>query len=139
FFGPMLMSGCVDLAAYDCVWIRMPTCVAPVYGFLRALRKENKQASVILEYGCFPYVQDLRHFWKLLDLLGAWAKPLLKDLADHVITYHGQKTVYGIPVIPLSHGVHLEEAEISPPKPSCSQGDFEMISIGSMEPWHALD
>ena len=127
-----------DFKEYDFVWFRAGLCLPPQLSLLRAIRKNNPNTRIILEYGSYPFKGELFGYQKLLFPFSERLSKRLKKYVSYVLTYCGQDTIYGIPSIKIGNGVDVQQIKRHAQR-DLSGNRLNLVSVSGMMYWHALD
>lgn len=128
----------LDFKKYDFVWIRAGFMLPPLFLFIKRIKKDNPNVKIILEYGAYPFKNELTGHQKALFPISEHFSQYLKDYVSNVITYCGQDEIYGMPNIKIGNGVDVNLITYSERiKPLNSS--LHLISVSSLLPWHACD
>jgi len=122
---------------YDFIWFRIPILTPPIAWFVKGLKKAYPHCTILLEYGAYPYVNELGRFKRTLFHLNRGYEKMTHRNADYVITYSGQQSVDNLPNIPINNGIDLDNIPVADPGPIDRQLNF--ISVSSLKKWHAYE
>lgn len=123
---------------YDFIWFRIPVVTPPIAGFVKKLKKDNPRCKVIIEYGAYPYVNELTGLVKIVYQLNRRNEKIVHANANFVITYSGQKTVDNVPNIPINNGIDLSGITTVNHSSGISN-QINFISVSSLKKWHAYE
>lgn len=123
---------------YDLIWFRLPMVQPFIASFIKQVKRTKPDCRIILEYGAYPYVNELAGIKKMLYRINTKFERQTHNLADRVITYSGQYEVDGLPNIPINNGIDLKNI---PVVTTCLKADdvIHFISVSSIKKWHAYD
>ncbi len=122
---------------YDFIWFRIPILTPPIAWFVKGLKKTYPHCVILLEYGAYPYVNELAGFKKTLFHLNRGYEKMAHRNADYVITYSGQDSVDKVPNIPINNGIDLEGIPVA--APGAIGKKLNVISVSSLKKWHAYE
>ena len=128
----------VDRNNYDLVWFRMPLLQPWITNFIKQVKEKQPNCRIILEYGAYPFENELSGAKKWQHRLFRNNYRLAHRFADRVITYSGQKDVDGVPNIPINNGIDVDTIPLA----HSSFADDEVlhcISVSSVKKWHAYE
>lgn len=123
---------------YDFVWFRIPVMTPPVAAFVRSLRRKKPGCKIILEYGAYPYVNEMSGLKKKIYQLNRGNEKSIHKIVDFVITYSGQKEVDGVTNIPINNGIDLTKIPVIHHEKS-DLDTLNFISVSSLKKWHAYE
>lgn len=121
----------------DYIYIREPYYDATFVRYLRKLKKRNPKIKIILEIPTYP--PQPKH-WTVSS-----APFILKDMLcgkkaakyfDRIVTFYGQKEIWGVPCIDLMNGYDFSRVELPERKMDSA---IELISVSITAPWHGYD
>jgi glycosyltransferase involved in cell wall biosynthesis len=127
------VNGC-----YDLVWLRLPLINPAIAGFVKELKKKNPACKIILEYGAYPFENELSTKARWYYKLNRSSEKLAHQYADFVITYCGQEYVDNLVNIPIDNGIDLEKIGIVHPDKNLEKG-INLIAVSSLKKWHAYE
>lgn len=127
-----------DFNKYDFAWIRVVLFVPPLLSFIKAIKKQNPNIKIILEYGSYPFKDELVGYQKLLFPVSEYSSKYLKNYASRVITYCGQDEIYNIPNIKIGNGIDVRQIEWNP-HPKALTDKLHLVSVSGLMNWHACD
>jgi glycosyltransferase involved in cell wall biosynthesis len=122
---------------YDFIWFRLPIANPFIANFVAAVKKKNPQLKIIIEYGAYPFLNELTGTRKYFYLLNRGAEKKIHSNADFVITYCGQKEVDGLTNIPINNGIDLSGIPLV--HHNGFSGQLNFISVSSLKKWHAYE
>jgi glycosyltransferase involved in cell wall biosynthesis len=123
---------------YDFIWFRIPVISPPISRFVESLKNKAPDCKIILEYGAYPFVNELTLVRKAMYLMNRHHEKKVHRLADFVITYSGQRAVDGVINIPIDNGIDLDDVPmIGRTEQRISRLNF--ISVSSLKKWHAYE
>jgi glycosyltransferase involved in cell wall biosynthesis len=122
---------------YDFIWFRMPVANPFIASFVETLKKDNPGCRIVIEYGAYPYLNELSGIRKYFYKWNRTAEKKIHRHADFVITYCGQKDVDGVPNIPINNGIDLSNIPVVQHNGMPDQVNF--ISVSSLKKWHAYE
>lgn len=128
----------LDHRGYDLIWFRAGLTIPPFISLLKKIRKENSKVNLVLEYGSFPFDDEVFGYQRLLLPVHRVFSRKLKRYCSRIITYCGQEEIYGIPTIKLGNGVDTGEFQISDAVTRLDN-EISLISVSSLMYWHAFD
>jgi glycosyltransferase involved in cell wall biosynthesis len=131
------LSHLIGKFKYDFIWFRMPIANPFIARFVAALKKENPACKIIIEYGAYPFVNELSGVRKYFYKLNRRAEKKIHANADFVITYSGQKDIDGVTNIPVNNGIDLSGIPVVHHRDVPSEINF--ISVSSLKKWHAYE
>ncbi|GAA4321370.1 glycosyltransferase [Flaviaesturariibacter amylovorans] len=128
----------VKANSYDFIWYRTPMVFKPIADFIQGLRRDHPRAKIILEYGYYPYVNELSKMKKVLYRLNRGNELRAHRNADFTVTYAGQDFVDNLPNIPINNGIELDSLPVVQVKTDVRQR-VNFISVSSLKKWHAYE
>lgn len=106
--------------------------------YLRDIKKRNSDLLIIYEIPTYPYGEDDR--FTLSNFMFLMKERLCRHRAakyfDKIVTFYGQKEIWGVPCIDLINGYDFSAVELPMRKQT---GRIELISVASTAPWHGYD
>jgi hypothetical protein len=123
---------------YQFIWFRAPIITAPIAQFIRKIKKEAPSCRIIIEYGAYPFVNELSGLRKTIYLLNRKNESIAHRYADFVITYCGQEKVDNLENIPINNGIDLSHIPVVDNKIDTGQR-INFISVSSLKKWHAYE
>ena len=120
----------------DFLYIRQVYHDASFARYLQAVKKQNSKVKIIYEVPTYPY--DQQKLWSISS-----APFLLKErrnrlrtakLVDRIVTFYGQKTIWGVPCIPLLNG--FDFSLITPSPRRLSSSEIHIVSVAQTAFWH---
>lgn len=132
------ISKLIDFKEYDFIWMRAGLMLPPLFTFIKNIKRRNPKVKIILEYGAYPYANELVGHRKFLYPIAQHFEGYLKKYASYIITYCGQDEVFGIPNIKIGNGIDVSLIEWNDhPKPLTDT--LHLVSVSSLMPWHGYD
>ena len=128
----------VNFAEYDFAWMRVGLVLPWVFNFIKTSKKQNLRMKIFLEYGTYPFDEELTGFIKKLYPVSEFYLKRLKNRVEKIITFCGQDEIKGIPCIKMSNGINAEEYIWNLESPEFS-GTLNLIAVSSLHDWHAYD
>jgi len=126
------------LCNYSFVWFRVPVPIVGAYcRFLKMVRNASASGRVILEFGAYPYANELTFFNKILYNIGRRLEGRLFNHADFVVTYCEQVFLHGKPVIPITNGYSGGYCHEGLTKSGSSK--TTIVCVSSFQRWHGID
>ena len=122
------------------LYIRRPMYSSKEFiGFLKAFRHQNPEAKVIIEIPSYPYDKEFSGISMQFALRkdrryrNQW-----KKYVDYIADLSGEKTIFGLPVLPIINGIDLGTIRVR--RPSYEMGGrIEMVFSAFFGPWHGCD
>ncbi|MGV3527643.1 MAG: glycosyltransferase [Flavisolibacter sp.] len=128
----------VERNNYDLIWFRMPLLQPWITSFIKQVKERKPGCRIILEYGAYPFENELSGAKKWQYRLFRTNYKLAHHFADRVITYSGQKDVDGVPNIPINNGIDVDSIPVV--RSSFKDGEvLHCISVSSVKKWHAYE
>ena len=124
---------------YGFVWMRMTLITPWLAGFIRRLRKGLKKGKLILEYGSYPFANELSATRRRWYRLNRGSEERAHTYADFMITYCGQEAIDGVPNIPINNGFDVSSVPVVPTKSLAAGDALRLICVSSLKKWHAYD
>jgi hypothetical protein len=123
---------------YDFIWFRTPMILSPVANFIVGLKKQNPKCQIILEYGYYPFINELGSLAKTLYKLNRRNELKAHRHADYVVTYSGIDHVDNLVNIPINNGIDLQGLrQVSIQTDIKTRVNF--ICVSSLKKWHAYE
>lgn len=122
---------------YDFIWFRMPLVTYFIARFIKSIKEKRPHCKIILEYGAYPFADELTGLKKRFYLLNRNNEIKAHQYADFVITYSGQEKVDNLVNIPINNGIDLSGIPVNP-EASIDKG-INFISVSSLKKWHAYE
>ena len=123
---------------YDLIWIRISIFNPSQAKFLEQLKKKTPSSKLIIEYGAYPFVNELTKLKQLIYYLNRGSEKRGHRIADFVITFSGQEKVDSIVNIPINNGIDLANISVVQHQPP-TQERINFISVSSLKKWHAYE
>lgn len=122
----------------DFLYIRQVYHDASFVRYLRAIKRQNPQIKIIYEIPTYPYdaetsvsVSNAAFVAKERTARKAAAKYM-----DRIVTFYGQKEIWGVPCMDLINGYDLSSVEL----PHREKTDtIHVISVATTAFWHGYD
>lgn len=128
----------LDFAQYDFIWLRAGLSTPPFLALLRAINTVAPNQKVILEYGSFPFDDEIFGIHRWLLPFHRLLSPKLRNYCWRIITYCGQKGIYGIPCIRLGNGIDVDRIPFDS-SVNRNVDQINLISVSGLMYWHAID
>jgi hypothetical protein len=122
---------------YDFIWFRITIANPFIAEFVSSVKKNQPNIRIIIEYGAYPFVNELSGTRKYFYLLNRGAEKKIHQNADFVITYCGQNQVDGVTNIPINNGIDLSNIPVVQHSDLPDQINF--VSVSSLKKWHAYE
>lgn len=123
---------------YSLVWSRAPL-PSPLYvRHVALIRRINKSAIIILEYGNYPYTNELSILAKIVYLFFRFSEDRLHSIVNYAITYSPTPVVSGLKEITFSNGVDTGAISWTPTYYNID-AELRMICVSSLLQWHGFD
>ena len=106
--------------------------------YLRSIKKSNPNTKIIYEVPTYPYDDEKAKSASsmLFDIKERKNRLKLAKYVDAIVTFYGQKEIWGIPCIDIYNGYDFSQVEL----PSRKLGDtIEILSVSATGPWHGYD
>jgi glycosyltransferase involved in cell wall biosynthesis len=123
---------------YDLVWLRIPLINPAIANFIRGIKTKDPACRIILEYGAYPFENELSTKARLYYGLNRPSERIAHRFADFVITYCGQAAIDHLVNIPIDNGIDLEKIGIVHPHPNVEE-KINLIAVSSLKKWHAYE
>lgn len=107
--------------------------------FLKAYKTVNPNSIILIEIPSFPYDGEFSSYEMYFALKkDRKYRRMWKLYADYIVDLSGQKTIFGMPVLPIINGIDL--SKVSPRLPSRkSDHEINIIFSAFFAPWHGYD
>jgi glycosyltransferase involved in cell wall biosynthesis len=123
---------------YDFIWFRVPAINIFIAGFVQRIKVGQPDCQIILEYGAYPFLNELSGVKKVFYLLNKPVEKKAHRFADYIITYCGQDQVDNLLNIPINNGIDLVNIPINTQKkPDLNK--INLICVSSLKKWHAYE
>lgn len=127
-----------EMRSYDFLYIRYPLALPSFLAFLRKAKRENPNMKIVIEIATFPYRRELEGFRRrVLRTFDDLGQGRLKNHVDAIVTFYGQREIFGVPCFQLTNGVDIDRVRLRTATPSCNE--FAMIALGNLANRHGLD
>ncbi|MEL6123069.1 MAG: glycosyltransferase [Bacteroidota bacterium] len=127
-----------DLLDYDFYLIRYGLSTPSMLRWLKALRKVNSSAKVILDMPTYPYQREWSGLKGMLALfIDGQLRSALQRYVDLVLHSGQEKSIYGIDTYHMTNGVTPSDLKF--PTPPVEGGQVQLLAIGKWQYWHGLD
>ncbi|RYY40081.1 MAG: hypothetical protein EOO08_07015 [Chitinophagaceae bacterium] len=123
---------------YDFIWYRTPIMNRRIADFIEGLHKEHPGVQIIIEYGYYPYVNELTRIGKVRYKMNRGHELRAHRNAAFVVTYAGQQQVDNLTVLPINNGVDLSDLPVAHPRSDVQQM-VKFVSVSSLKKWHAYE
>lgn len=123
---------------YDFLWFRIPMATSAIAAFVKGLKKLKPDCTIILEYGAYPYIDELSPFKKRLYRLNKENERTAHQYADFIITYCGQDKVDNLVNIPINNGIELYNIPVVNQEKGI-ENTINFLSVSSLKKWHAYE
>lgn len=119
----------------DFLYIRQVYHDASFVRYLRDIKTQNPKVKIVYEAPTYPY--DQQKAWSISS-----ASFLLKErinrkkvagLVDRIVTFYGQKSIWGVPCIPLMNGFDFSSVELVP---RVYSSVIHIVSVAQTAFWH---
>lgn len=122
----------------DFLYIRQVYHDASFTRYLRAIRRRNPTIKLIYEIPTYPYDKETARSLSRLpfDLKERHNRAKAAKYMDRIVTFYGQKEIWGIPCIDLINGYDFSAVQI----PKRVQGEtIHILSVSATAFWHGYD
>jgi hypothetical protein len=124
---------------YDVIYFRHPGTNPALLGFLAWMKHENPQIRIVLELASFPISGEAESVsQKLIVASDATLGGLLRRFVDRVVTFGGQREIYGIPCIRTSNGIDVDAVPIRDASAFDPMAP-RLLGVASLAKWHGYD
>ena len=124
---------------YDVIYLRHPGTNPAVLGFLGWMKMRNPKLRIVLEVASYPLHGEAVSFeQKLIVASDQTLGRLLSRFVDYVVTFGGQREIYGIPCIQSSNGVDVEALPMRQ-TPAFNRKAPRFLGVASLAKWHGYD
>lgn len=128
-----------EFDGYDFFYIRRKPLTLLRLLNIRKLRKHNPDAKILYEICTYPFKKELTHNKRNIPL---WLRevcymPFMKRYIDRIVIVSEDKSIAGIPTIPIINGIDLKL--IRPINPAPEDGAIHIIAIAKIQWWHGYD
>ncbi len=127
----------IDHQEYDLVWLRHQVSTASMAAYLKRAKKENPQIKIVMDMPTYPYDQEwsgLRGY--IVKIMDRHYRSQLNHVVDLIAHSGPEKTIFGIPTVPMTNGIDIDHFEESAPENS---SHTHVLAIGKWRYWHGLD
>ena len=119
----------------DYLYIRQVYHDASFVRYLRAIKKQNPRVKIVYEVPTYPYNQQ---WGKTISSMPFFLKEQINQkkvagLVDRIVTFYGQKSIWGVPCIPLMNGFDFSSSVMQPKEQSDA---IHMVSVAATAFWH---
>lgn len=106
--------------------------------YLKDIKKANKNIKIIYEVPTYPYDTEKNISLSSLayEIKERSCRIKAAKYFDRIVTFYGQKEIWGTPCIDLMNGYDFSNVELPQRKTS---GVIELISVSITAPWHGYD
>lgn len=123
---------------YDFIWFRVSIITSAVAKFIKQLKKNSPSCKIIIEYGAYPFADELPRLKRLYYYLNKSNEKAAHKAADYVITYCGQDHIDNVPNIPINNGIELDKLTVVKIHTNVNE-KINLISVSSLKKWHAYE
>ena len=128
----------IPIETYDFFYIRFPGSSPMFVGFLAELRRRNRRAKIVLEVPTYPFKAEAKTFsQKLILASNELTQPLLKRYVDFIVTFFGQRSIYGIDCVATSNGVDVTRLPVNSRRER--SGGLRLLGVANLAEWHGYD
>jgi hypothetical protein len=132
----------VASGGYDFIWFRI--ALHHIFSgasarFLKSVRAALPAAKIVLEYGAYPFDDELTKPQRVLYRLRRHTEKAMHVHADFVVTYSGQERVDNLVNIPINNGIELDDIPVNPDLVNPLAAGIRFISVSSLKKWHAVE
>lgn len=127
----------IELINYDICIIRYGLSSLSFLKFLKAFRKENKKAQLLVDMPTYPY--KLEHVGlkgKVKIIIDNLLRIKLYELVDYVMHSGEHSFIFNIPTVKISNGISCKTLRVRSYK---ERKGLRMIAVGKWRYWHGLD
>lgn len=128
----------INFGEYDFAWMRVGLVLPWVFRFIKTANKRNPQMKIFLEYGTYPFDEELVGFFKKLYPISEFYLKRLKNYVTKIITFCGQDQIHGIDCVKMSNGINAEDYRFNAEPPTLTD-TLNLISVSTLHDWHAYD
>ena len=119
----------------DFLYIRQVYHDASFVRYLRAIRRQNPKVKIIYEVPTYPY--DQQTSWTVSSapfrIKERVNRRLVAKVVDRIITFYGQKEIWGVPCFPLMNGFDFSSVSLSP---RTLTKQIHIVSVAQTAFWH---
>ena len=117
------------------LYIRQVYHDASFVRWLRALRRRNPNIKIVYEVPTYPYDQQTSFSlasapFRIKERIN---RRRVAGLVDRIVTFYGQKSIWGVPCIPLMNGFDFSLVSLSP---RVLTPEIHIVSVAQTAFWH---
>ena len=122
----------------DYVYIRYPRSSPLFLWMLARLRAHNPGLVVLIELPSFPYhTENVSLRDKVFGAIDRVSRPLLRFVADRIVTFSRAPRIFGLPTIATDNGVDV--AALAPLAAPPADGPLKIFGVANLSFWHGYD
>lgn len=106
--------------------------------YLRRIRKRNPKIIIIYEIPTYPYDQQRAVTFSSAPFIAKEriSRIFVAKLVDAIVTFYGQKEIWGVPCIPLMNGFDFSNSSLNKRQYG---NEIQMVSVAATAFWHGYN
>ncbi len=122
----------------DFLYIRQVYHDASFVRYMKAIRRRNPNMKIIYEVPTYPYDNETKRSLSRLpfDLKERTNRLRAAKYMDRIVTFYGQKEIWGVPCIPIMNGYDFSAVQLPKRTPDRT---IHLVSVSATAPWHGYD
>lgn len=120
------------------LYIRYQLSDKKFLAFLKRIKKENPSVKIVVEIPTYPYDKEQKIF--ITKWRDQYYRRYLKGLIDRIVTFSGDKRIFGIDTIKAKNGIDLEETKRRNCLSAAKKRDsLHLFCAAYFDYWHGID
>lgn len=127
---------------YKFIYIRYAYTTPIFIWFLKKIKCNCPNLQIIIEIPTFPYKGEMKGLKRgVIKEIEKIFIPLLKYYIDRIVTFYGQKEIYGIETIRIGNGIDTSKVNKLPKKTYKieDRNEIRLVAIANLKFFHAYD
>lgn len=138
FSSPFIWKNAVDNSV-DVYYIRWEPTNYEFISLLRKIKKTKRNAKIILEFGMYPYYEEIKHLNYLTLIRDRLYKNRIKEYVDVAATYTGHKEILGMKAIGLVNPIKVDDILIPHRTQYRDDSIINILAVASIEYYYGYD
>ena len=127
----------LDYVDYDCILVRYGMSTPSFVKWLRRIKLENPQISIVIDMPTYPYRKEWVGLKGLLiNFIDGRFNKHLKKYADLVLHSGTERSIFGIRTLLITNGIRKHGI---PLRQLVTHHGIQLIALGKWQYWHGLD
>lgn len=111
------------------------------YHLMNLKEMKKQKIKIVEEIPTYPYDRELLKSpgWglKLYYVIDNIFRGSLKKYVDLFVTYSEDKSIWGVPAVPVNNGIDMDDIPLCPKK--VNENSIHMITVSAMYYWHGYE